>query len=177
MKTFLIVFGSLISIFVVAVIVVISVLSAKIDKTDFQFSMPDSIKIFNKSYDSTSIDSENENFNNLINSLNGAMEVSKLEQLVSGNKINKKVRVGNKVWSADLKQKNVCIQLSYNTKKSLIIYDNKDSKKIEYNYLIIVLNGSDEFVDHDIYYSTSLSFVNCESLVVCFNEKNLYKYI
>ena len=101
--------------------------------------------------------------------------------MIRNDSFEKNARIGNEdqSWKSSLKEENLCLQLFYDSKQIAIIYDGNDTKQIEYNYLMIILNGTSNLEDHVIYYANSSasspSSVVFESIpiLITLNEKNV----
>lgn len=179
MKKFLIVMMSIVAALVVACVAVIAVLAAKTTKVEFAFAAPETIRIYNKSYDSKSLNKDDANFSKIIAALNDGMSVTKLEQLGQKSALNIKPRIEENAtaWSSSIKERKVCVQLEYASEQTAIIYSGKDSKKIKYKYIMVTLDEKKGLYDHEIYYSESSTIYKSEPIVISFRENEILKYI
>ena len=176
MKKFLIIMLSFVGVLVISAVAVVAVLAEKEVSVQFEFDEPKSISIYNKNYKAVSVDDE-EKIEDIVDALNDSMEISKLKLLSTKKKFETKVRVGDSPeYSVSLKERNICLQFEYDKEKTLVVYDGKDTKKISYKYLLIVLEDQNGILDHKIYYSTTTIFES-KPIVVNFDEKQVKKII
>ncbi len=181
MKKFLICVGSLLCVLIVVAVVLVSILASRYEKVNFDIGSPTNIYYYDKSYTMTEIERDSSSFDDIILDLKKSMKISKLSQMIRNDSFEKNARIGNEdqSWKSSLKEENLCLQLFYDSKQIAIIYDGNDTKQIEYNYLMIILNGTSNLEDHVIYYANSSasspSSVVFESIpiLITLNEKNV----
>lgn len=181
MKKFLICVGSLLCVLIVVAVVLVSILASRYEKVNFDIGSPTNIYYYDKSYTMTEIERDSSSFDDIILDLKKSMKISKLSQMIRNDSFKKNARIGNEdqSWKSSLKEENLCLQLFYDSKQIAIIYDGNDTKQIEYNYLMIILNGTSNLDDHVIYYANSSasspSSVVFESIpiLITLNEKNV----
>lgn len=181
MKKFLICVGSLLCVLIVVAVVLVSILASRYEKVNFDIGSPTNIYYYDKSYTMTEIERDSSSFDDIILDLKKSMKISKLSQMIRNDSFEKNARIGNEdqSWKPRLKEENLCLQLFYDSKQIAIIYDGNDTKQIEYNYLMIILNGTSNLEDHVIYYANSSasspSSVVFESIpiLITLNEKNV----
>lgn len=181
MKKFLICVGSLLCVLIVVAVVLVSILASRYEKVNFDIGSPTNIYYYDKSYTMTEIERDSSSFDDIIFDLKKSMKISKLSQMIRNDSFEKNARIGNEdqSWKSSLKEENLCLQLFYDSKQIAIIYDGNDTKQIEYNYLMIILNGTSNLEDHVIYYANSSasspSSVVFESIpiLITLNEKNV----
>lgn len=181
MKKFLICVGSLLCVLIVVAVVLVSILASRYEKVNFDIGSPTNIYYYDKSYTMTEIERDSSSFDDIILDLKKSMKISKLSQMIRNDSFEKNARIGNEdqSWKSSLKEENLCLQLFYDSKQTAIIYDGNDTKQIEYNYLMIILNGTSNLEDHVIYYANSSasspSSVVFESIpiLITLNEKNV----
>lgn len=181
MKKFLICVGSLLCVLIVVAVVLVSILASRYEKVNFNIGSPTNIYYYDKSYTMTEIERDSSSFDDIILDLKKSMKISKLSQIIRNDSFEKNARIGNEdqSWKSSLKEENLCLQLFYDSKQTAIIYDGNDTKQIEYNYLMIILNGTSNLEDHVIYYANSSasspSSVVFESIpiLITLNEKNV----
>ena len=89
-------------------------------------------------------------------------------------------------WSTDSLNKNVVIEIIYNSIQDLVVYDGKNSRVVSYYCISFVIPKTDGFTEIAVYYSLTSnsdgnekneSYAACTPLTLYGNAKELIKFI
>ena len=116
--------------------------------------------------------------------------VSVYDKLINRASIEKKIFQDSNdkyaKWSTDLLNKNLVIEIIYNSIQDLIVYDGNNSRVVSYYCISFVVPKTDDFTEIAVYYSlTSNSegneknkyYAACTPLTLYGNAKELIKFI
>lgn len=116
--------------------------------------------------------------------------VSVYDKLINRASIEKKIFQDSNdkyaKWSTDLLNKNLVIEIIYNSIQDLIVYDGNNSRVVSYYCISFVVPKTDDFTEIAVYYSLTSnsegnekneSYAACTPLTLYGNAKELIKFI
>ncbi len=128
---------------------------------------PYSVVIFNHSTSGTETKDEKV-FSQIDEKLNQTTTLSVLDKLINGFSLSKRIHQDSdgkyQKWSTDLLNKNLVIEVIYNSMQDLIVYDGKYSRVISYWCISFVIPSTSDFTEIPVYYALTQNNNN--------NEKN-----
>lgn len=168
MKKVFIILSSVLMSLIIIMVVVMSIVKVNVC-IDYD-NDPKQIYIYNQSTDAISHTSggskinyftkDNDVYNKILNQLNNSTNISVFERLLNNSTLKNEVSQDYDgtytKWSTELKQKNIVIELIYDTKqRDAIVYYNGDSKVISYYTLAFVIPIGGGVRDVVVYYSST----------------------
>lgn len=150
---------------------------------------PYSVVVFDHSTTGNEIKDEKvlEKFYNQMEKLTN---VSVYDKLINRASIEKKIFQDSNdkyaKWSTDLLNKNLVIEIIYNSIQDLIVYDGNNSRVVSYYCISFVVPKTDDFTEIAVYYSLTSnsegnekneSYAACTPLTLYGNAKELIKFI
>lgn len=116
--------------------------------------------------------------------------VSVYDKLINKASIEKKIFQDSNdkyaKWSTDLLNKNLVIEIIYNSIQDLVVYDGNNSRVVSYYCISFVVPKTDDFTEIAVYYSLTSnsegnekneSYATCTPLTLYGNAKELIKFI
>lgn len=150
---------------------------------------PYSVVVFDHSTTGKELKSEN-TLNNFNKKFEKLTNVTVYDKLVNGANLSKRIYQDsdNKFskWSTDLLNKNLVVEIIYNSMQDLIVYDGKDTRVVSYYCLSFVIPKTTDFTEIAVYYSLTSntdgnekneSYASCTPLILYGDAKELSKFV
>ena len=126
---------------------------------------PYNITIFNHATTGKSLKNE-ETIAEFKNQMINLTNVSVFDKLVHGASIRNRIYQDSKgkyaKWSTDLLNKNLVVEIIYNSMQDLIVYDGKDTRVVSYYCISFVIPKTEGFTEIAVYYSLTSNKDNNE---------------
>ena len=150
---------------------------------------PYSVVVFDHS--TSGVETKDENiFNSLNNELSNTTSVTIFEKMINKFTLDKKIyQDSNKKytkWSTDILNKNLVVEVIYNSMQDLIVYEGDHSRVVSYYCLSFVIPTTTEFTDIVVYYALTQnndnnekykSYAECTPLILCGNAGELAEFL
>ena len=128
---------------------------------------PYSIVVFDHATTGKEIKNE-ETINKFHQQMNKITDVTVFEKLINGVTIKNRIYQDSEKrfasWSTDLFNKNMVIEIIYNSMQDLIVYEGNDTRVVSYYCISFVIPDTSDFTEIAVYYSLTSNANN--------NEKN-----
>ena len=176
---------------VICVLVATFVITTNTIKSNVSIAIgsPYSVIIFDHS--TTGVESkEQELFDKIGEKLNETTNVSVYDKLINRFTLSKNIYQDSEgryaKWSTDILNKNLVIEVIYNSMQDLVVYDGEYSRVISYYCISFVIPVTENFTEIAVYYAftqnndnneKNKSYAECTPLVLCGEADELADFV
>lgn len=158
-------------------------------KVSIAIGSPYSVVVFDHS--TSGVESKDENvFSSLNNEISNTTSITVFDKLINKITLDKKIYQDstNKYakWSTDILNKNLVVEVIYNSMQDLVVYEGKHSRVVSYYCLSFVIPTTTELTEIVVYYSLTQnndnnekykSYAECTPLILYGNAGELAEFL
>ncbi|MBR3884929.1 MAG: hypothetical protein IKJ33_00475 [Clostridia bacterium] len=158
-------------------------------KVSIAIGSPYSVVVFDHS--TSGVESKDENvFSSLNNEISNTTSITVFDKLINKITLDKKIYQDstNKYakWSTDILNKNLVVEVIYNSMQDLVVYEGKHSRVVSYYCLSFVIPTTTELTEIVVYYALTQnndnnekykSYAECTPLILYGNAGELAEFL